>query len=178
LIAEYDPFIVIPMNLLSSSDPFAPKVGDYAVVIHGEKLLPAIVGDGGPTFKVGEASLRIAKEVNPKSTVNNRPESSLKVTYLVFPGSRDDTKGPPDYDKWQAKCEDLVKEIGGLGDGISMHHWEKMLPDPVPPTPPTPPTQPANNPPAPTPPGNPTLPANPAPTPAEGEAATPDKPGQ
>jgi hypothetical protein len=173
LIADYDPFIVIPVNLLSSSDPFAPKVGDYAVVIHGEKLLPAVVGDGGPTFKVGEASLRIAKEVNPKATTYNRPESSLKVTYLVFPGSRDEAKGPPDYDKWQARCEELVKGIGGMGEGVTMHHWEKLLADPAVPTPPPSTVPPVVVPPGANPPG-PTAPppANPAPAPG-GEATPP-----
>ena len=64
LIAEYDPYIVIPINLLTNTtDPYAPRVGDYAVVIHENKIYPAIVGDGGPTFKVGEASLRLAKEL-------------------------------------------------------------------------------------------------------------------
>jgi hypothetical protein len=171
LIADYDPFIVIPVNLLTSSDPFAPKVGDYAVVIHGEKLLPAVVGDGGPTFKVGEASLRIAKEVNPKATTYSRPESSLKVTYLVFPGSRDETKGPPDYDKWQARCEELVKGIGGLGEGVTMHHWEKLLADPAAPVPPAP-TPSVVVPAGTNPPVAPTPPANPAPAPG-GEVAPP-----
>ncbi|MDB6079190.1 MAG: hypothetical protein JWO82_2937, partial [Akkermansiaceae bacterium] len=149
LIADYDPFIVIPINLLNSTDPFAPKVGDYALVIHADKVLPAIVGDGGPTFKVGEASLRIAKEINAKSTPLIRPESSLKVTYLVFPNSRDEPKGPPDYEKWQARCTELVKGIGGLGEGVEIHKWEKLLPDPVPPVPPAPPVVvPPANPPA------------------------------
>ncbi|MDX1681391.1 MAG: glycoside hydrolase family 75 protein, partial [Akkermansiaceae bacterium] len=43
LIAEYDPFIVIPVNLLTSSKSYAPKVGDYAVVIYGDKVYPVIV---------------------------------------------------------------------------------------------------------------------------------------
>ncbi|RYD47739.1 MAG: hypothetical protein EOP85_04900, partial [Verrucomicrobiaceae bacterium] len=46
LIAEYDPFIVIPVDLLRANDAFAPKVGDYAVVISGKKVYPTIVGDG------------------------------------------------------------------------------------------------------------------------------------
>jgi hypothetical protein len=135
LIAEYDPFIVIPVNLLTASDPFAPKVGDYAVVAHGEKLYPAIVGDGGPTFKVGEASLRMAKQINPKASSYSRPESNLVVTYLVFPGSRDETKGPPDYEKWRAKCEELLKEVGGVGSGVELHRWQNLLPDAEPPPP-------------------------------------------
>lgn len=144
LIAEYDPFIVIPVNLLTSGDPFAPKTGDYAVVLHGGKIYPSIVGDGGPTFKVGEASLRMAREINPKASPYSRPVSDLKVSYLVFPGSRDPEKGPPDYEKWRARCEELLGEIGGLGEGYRLHAWEDLLarPDPVPaepePTPPSP----------------------------------------
>ena len=140
LIADYDPFIVIPVNILTSNDPFAPKVGDYAAVIHGGKIYPSIVGDGGPTFKVGEASLRMARELNPKSTPYNRPVSDLKVTYLVFPGSRDAEKGPPDYEKWRQRCHELLGKLGGLADGVQLHTWQDLLPKPAPPevTPPAP----------------------------------------
>jgi hypothetical protein len=131
LIAEYDPFIVIPVNLLGSGDPFAPKVGDYAVVAHGGKLYPSIVGDGGPTFKVGEASLRMARELNPKASPYSRPVSDLKVSYLVFPGSRDPEKGPPDYEKWRQACHTLLQEIGGVGEGVQLHLWADLLPKPA-----------------------------------------------
>lgn len=135
LIAEYDPFIVIPVNLLTaSSDPFAPKVGDYAVVIHGEKVYPCIVGDGGPTFKVGEASLRLAKEINAKASPYSRPESDLTVSYVVFPGSREQKAGPPDYEVWRQKCHELLQEIGGLGNGYQLHQWTDLLPKPEAPT--------------------------------------------
>lgn len=167
LIADYDPFIVIPVNLLSASDPYAPKVGDYAVVVHGEKIYPAIVGDGGPTFKVGEASLRMAKQINPRASSYSRPESDLVVTYLVFPGSREETKGPPDYEKWRTRCDELLKECGGVGAGVELHRWQNLLPDPTPP-PPTPA-------PSPTPAPVPTVPsAGPVPQPAD----TPAAPGQ
>ena len=133
LIAEYDPFIVIPVNIISStSDPFAPRVGDYAVVVSGEKIYPAIVGDGGPTFKVGEASLRMAKEINPKSSPYSRPISDLTISYLVFSGSREAEKGPPDYEKWRQKCHELLNEMGGLGNGYQLHQWADLLPKPAP----------------------------------------------
>lgn len=128
LIAEYDPFIVIPVNLLTNrADSYTPRVGDYAVVIFGKKLYPAIVGDGGPSFKVGEASLRMAKELNPKATPYRRPVSDLSVTYLVFPGTRESKKGPPDYDKWWTRCGELLNEIGGIGKGAKLHMWEDLL---------------------------------------------------
>ena len=133
LIAEYDPFIVIPVNLLTArNDPFAPKVGDFAVVVHGEKIYPAIVGDGGPTFKVGEASLRMARELNPRSSPYSRPVSDLTVSYVVFPGSRDERRGPPDYDKIRQRCHELLGEIGGLGEGYQLHIWKNLLPEPKP----------------------------------------------
>lgn len=133
LIADYDPFIVIPVNILNSTgDPFAPRVGDYVVVIHDKRLFPAIVGDGGPTYKTGEASLRIAKQISPAANPYNRPESDLKVTYLVFPGSREEKREPPDYNKWRDKCLALLGEIGGLGAGFELYHWDNLLPDPAP----------------------------------------------
>ena len=129
LIAEYDPFIVIPVNLLTaSSDPFAPKVGDYAVVIHGEKIYPCIVGDGGPTFKVGEASLRMARELSKSASPYSSPVSDLTVSYVVFPGSREKKAGPPDYEVWRQKCHDLLQEVGGLGNGYVLHQWTDLLP--------------------------------------------------
>ncbi len=133
LIAEYDPFIVIPVNLLTDrSDPFAPKVGDYAVVIYGEKIYPCIVGDGGPTFKVGEASLRMARELNPNASPYSRPVSDLQITYVVFPGSAEDKKGPPDLKLWKERCAQLLTEIGGLGEGYQLHDWVDLLAKPEP----------------------------------------------
>jgi len=146
LIADYDPFIVIPINLLNSNDTFAPKVGDYAVVINGKKIYPAIVGDGGPTFKVGEASLRMCKEINPKADSYSRPVSDLKVGYLVFPGSREEKKSAPDYEKWRQRCHELLGEIGGLGEGYELHQWQDLLPKPTPPAPPAPAPVPAPSP--------------------------------
>jgi hypothetical protein len=135
LIADYDPFIVIPVDILGSSDPYAPKVGDYAVVIFGKKLYPAIVGDGGPTFKVGEGSLRLAREINPKASSYSRPVSDLRVSYLVFPGSREAEKTAPDYEKWRLRCHELLGDIGGVGNGYVLHQWQDLLPKPVPPAP-------------------------------------------
>ena len=132
LIAEYDPFIVIPVNLLTSRKAYAPKVGDYAVVIHEGKIYPAIVGDGGPSFKVGEASLRMAREINENASPYSRPVSDLKVTYLVFPGSREPERGPPDYELWRQRCGELLSGIGGLGEGYQLHSWQCLLPKPEP----------------------------------------------
>jgi hypothetical protein len=131
LIGATDPYIVIPSAFTRGAD--APKVGDYALVIFADAVYPAIVGDVGPNNKAGEASLRIAKQINPLSTPYNRPVSDLKVTYLIFPGTADKPFGPPDLDKLHARCGALVEEIGGAT--VPLHHWENIIPPPPTPTP-------------------------------------------
>ncbi len=136
LIASEDPFIVLPLSVrgYTGVEPFAPQLGDYAVVVSGNRLFPAIVGDYGPREKVGEASLRIAKEINPKATPYARPESDLKISYFIFSGSADKPFGPPDYARWHERCAALLAEVGGTGDGYTLHQWEDRLkpkPDPA-----------------------------------------------
>ena len=135
LIGTTDPYIVMPGAFTRGKD--ATRTGDYALVIFGDGVYPAIVGDIGPNDKVGEASFRIAKQINPQATPYNRPVSDLKVTYLVFPGTADSQFGPPDLEKLSARCQQLVDEIGGTS--VPLHHWENIIPPPPTPTPsPTP----------------------------------------
>jgi len=129
LIASEDPFIVLPLSMrgYAGVQEFAPQLGDYAVVVSGQKLLPAIVGDYGPYEKMGEASLRIAKEINEKATPYVRPESDLEISYFIFAGSAEKPFGPPDYRRWHDRCTELLAEIGGLGEGYVLHQWEDRL---------------------------------------------------
>jgi hypothetical protein len=149
LIGATDPYIVLPLGLGKAD---GGKIGDYALVIFGDRIFPAIVGDIGPSDKAGEASLRIAKEINATATAYNRPVSDLKVTYLVFPGTAETPFGPPDLEKLQARSETLVKEIGGAT--VPLHHWENIIP-PLPSPTPTPTPSPT---PAPSPSGSPASP--------------------
>ena len=151
LIGATDPYIVIPGAFAHGKD--APKVGDYVLVIFADAVYPAIVGDIGPNDKAGEASLRIAKQINALSTPYNRPVSDLKVTYLIFPETADKPFGPPDLDKIQARCQKLVDEIGGTT--VPLHHWENIIPPPPTPTPV----------PSPSPSATPTSPLSPSPSP-------------
>src|SRR5207245_10661581 len=59
LIGTYDPFIVVPGNFTKGPD--AVKVGDYAVVVSGQAIYPANVGDVRPNAKVCEAPSWIGK---------------------------------------------------------------------------------------------------------------------
>ncbi len=129
LIAEADPFIVIPLSFLGRKDQneFGPAIGDYAVIIYGDKLYPAIAGDAGPSWKFGEASLRFAKHLNENASPYNRPISDLEVTYLIFPDSADAVKSAPDLKAWHAKCSELLDGIGGIGDGFELHQWEDFI---------------------------------------------------
>ena len=131
LIGAIDPFIVVPGAFTHAHD--AVKPGDYALVVFGETIYPSIVGDVGPNDKVGEASLRIAKQINALSTPYNRPVSDLKVTYIIFPDTADKPFGPPNLDKLQARCETLAKEIGGAT--VPLHHWENIIPSSPTPSP-------------------------------------------
>lgn len=181
LIAEKDPFVVISLLFrgYGDSNKFTPQIGDYAVVIHEGKIYPAICGDYGPSFKMGEASLLMAKTINPKATPYIRPESDLKVTYLIFPGTAEKTRAPPDMAKWKEQCEKYIGEIGGLGAGYPLHVWEDPFKKPEPP--PTEPIAPGastpgtstpgtSTPGASTPEGTPPTSTTPAPTPPSPEA--------
>jgi Fungal chitosanase of glycosyl hydrolase group 75 len=88
-------------------------------------LYPALLGDVGPSYKIGEASLRICEQLDPRSTPYNRPASDLNITYIVFPGSAEDPPGPPDLKKLYDRCATLLGEIGGYA-GV-LWQWEDLL---------------------------------------------------
>jgi Fungal chitosanase of glycosyl hydrolase group 75 len=148
LISKADPFVVLPGFMLrQGSHPFLPKFGDYVVVIYGGKLYPAIIGDAGPSYKVGEASLRLATQIDTKANAYNRPSSDLNITYLVFPGSAESQPGPPDLRKMHDRCAELLNEIGGYTG--ELWEWQDILATPTPSPSPSP--SPTGTPAAPTP---------------------------
>lgn len=134
LVATTDPYVVMPGSLVTQDNqPFTPRIGDYCVVIYKNTLYPALIGDVGPRDKIGEASYRICKEINPRSTPYNRPVSDLKITYLVFPNSADKPFDAPDLDKIRSHCEQLLNEVGGYKG--ELHVWENLIKPPPTPTP-------------------------------------------
>ena len=173
LIGATDPYIVLPGIFLQSKD--SGKVGDYAVVVYGDQLYPAIVGDVGPSDKVGEASLRIAKEISAAATPYNRPVSDLRVSYLIFPGTAETPFGPPDLEKIHARCEKLVQELGGAS--TPLYRWANLSPTPTPTPSPTPSLSPTATPSpneSPTPMVSPTFAfPTPSPTPSASPESTP-----
>ncbi len=173
LLSRADPFIVVPGFMRrDKSLPFAPQLGDYAAVIYENRIYPAILGDVGPSHKMGEASLRICREINPKSSGYQRAESELKVTYLVFPGTAEPTAGPPNLEAWHAACEKYLQEIGGYQGTLFV--WEDMTAPPPTPTPeptPTPALAPTSES---TPATEPTPTSTPESTPSPASTPTPD----
>lgn len=143
LVAEADPFIVLPGFMMrDKEDPFSPAIGDFALVIYNGKAYPAVVGDAGPSLKIGEASLRICRQINPRASAAAGAVGDLKVAYLVFPGTAAARHTAPDLEAWRTRCEELVNELGGLK--VPVHSWPDLVkpwPTPTPePTPsPTPP---------------------------------------
>ncbi len=138
LISAADPFIVLPGFMVrDGTGPFAPKIGDYAAVIYDGVTYPALLGDVGPSFKMGEASLRLTQQLNPKSSAYSRPVSTLDVTYLVFPGTAETEAGPPDLAVWQTKVGEYLTELGL--SPASVHQWDNVIqPWPTPTPSPTP----------------------------------------
>jgi hypothetical protein len=149
LTGALDPFIVLPGGMLGRSG-IGAAFGDYCIVIVDDVLYPAIVGDAGPMTKVGEASLRLCRQVAPRANGTTRALSDLKATYIVFPGTAEKPFGPPDYEKWRDRCTALLAEFGG--SPAELFTWTDLSKPPVPPVPPAPTT------PAPAPPGAPAAP--------------------
>jgi hypothetical protein len=133
LVGAGDPFIVLPSFMLGKR-PGQPVIGDFAVVLAGGKAYPAVVGDMGPNHKIGEASLRICKEINADAGADRRPVSTPGVVYLVFPGTAVKPFATPDYARWSARCRELWKEFGG-DPAIPWKEWtslEQPWPTPTP----------------------------------------------
>ena len=133
LLAQYDPFIVVPLAMKEGrDDTYRPQPGDYAVVVVGKKVYPAIVGDFGPRDKAGEASLRLGKLINPKADVYARPVTSLGASYIIFPHSKEPEDGPINYERLNSRCRELLQELGGLGEAAEFVEIKDLLaPKPV-----------------------------------------------
>lgn len=162
LVAGADPYVVLPGSLFATRfhSPYAPAIGDYCVVIYGNVLYPAVVGDVGPNNILGESSLRICRQISARADANNRAVEDLKVTYLLFPGTAEKPFEAPNLDKWRTRCDVLLHELGGYGG--QLFAWEDLTKPKPPPATPAPVATPA--------------PATPAPaTPAPAASPTPVK---
>lgn len=120
LVATEDPFVVLPMSWFKVAT--TPGTGDLCAVVYKGKIYPAILGDSGPDTKVGEASLKLAQQLNPKASGTIRATSSVGVTYLFFPGTKL-SSGNLNYAEWRAQIIELLGEIGGVSSEDIVHTW-------------------------------------------------------
>ncbi len=128
LLAEYDSFVVVPLAFKNGGNAdYRPQLGDYAAVVVGNRIFPAIVGDFGPRHKAGEASLRLARLINSKATPFARPVSDLGVSYIIFPGTKEPEHGPIDCNRLNTRVQELLNEMGGLTPSAQFQQVEDLL---------------------------------------------------
>jgi len=80
------PFIVVPPAVVKAVAPIV--MGCMAIVINLKKGLvaQAVVGDRGPTKKIGEASCECADRVGLNSDPNHGGTDEKIIRYIIFPG--------------------------------------------------------------------------------------------
>lgn len=125
LIGSADPFIVLPKFMLDPKNEESARIGDYALVLYQNKLYPAIVGDIGPSSKIGEASLRLCRAIDPRSGADHRPISAPHVTYFIFPKSADLPMTAPNYAHWSDRCHQLWNALGG-SSAMAWQEWTNL----------------------------------------------------
>ncbi|MFH8486967.1 glycoside hydrolase family 75 protein [Streptomyces longisporoflavus] len=88
LSAEWLPYIVVPgASSRWNHTEHGITGGSVAAVIHGDKVLYAVVGDTGPTELIGEASYAAAKALGIRPDPGTGGTDS-GVTYIVFDGPK------------------------------------------------------------------------------------------
>lgn len=106
--AEEVPFVVVPVKVpvkvqgtsLSFQRDTGIGKGDLAVVQWGKHCSFGVVGDAGPWYRIGEASLRTHEDLDNPQCAHPGPPPCKKlrggsgvgigedVTYVIFPGTR------------------------------------------------------------------------------------------
>jgi murein DD-endopeptidase MepM/ murein hydrolase activator NlpD len=121
LKAESLPFVVVPLpSPVWDFRKSGIQGGDLVAMVYGDKYVFGVVGDQGPTKRIGEASYAAAAAlgINPDPL---RGGVNSGVTYVVFPGVR-------------VQPIESISEANRLGE-IKMAAWLGDIQPPV--TPPT-----------------------------------------
>ncbi len=92
------PFIVIPITDEDFRDKTGVNIGDLGVVVYRDKVVPVFVADGGPSFRLGEGSSALFKELGEDRCSKKDREGHCtnyrnfsiedKVLFFVFPKSQ------------------------------------------------------------------------------------------
>ena len=119
--SEQVPFIAFPSRLYTVDEPktdigrlaLGVNLGDYVVVYDMKtgRSCGGLFAEVGPAYKLGEASIRVAKElgVNP-SPKNGGVDATLRIAYVVFPRSFTKFASAP----WPQKPEQVLERAGQL----------------------------------------------------------------
>jgi hypothetical protein len=102
------PYIVLPGNHSAGA-----KLGDFAVVFNHKngKIANAIYADIGPSSKIGEGSIALAKALDIPSSPRTGGVAN-DVMYIVFPGSGNGK--PRSLDDINTEATKHFKEWGGM----------------------------------------------------------------
>lgn len=84
LNAEVDRYIVVPLPLIRAVQKIV--LGCQAFVVYRGICVDAVVGDVGPSRKLGELSIACAEALEIDPNPNNGGVSERVVHYLLFPG--------------------------------------------------------------------------------------------
>lgn len=129
--AEEISFIAFPGKLLSPTGGadverlhIGVNLGDYVIVYHIKKKVftGAIFADVGPRYKLGEASIRVAKNLGVPPSPKNGGEDHCNVMYLIFPRTHETPEWPLTEEAIQEKARELFDAWGGV------EQLEELLP--------------------------------------------------
>ncbi len=138
--AETVPFIAFPGRLFGMDSAksdisrlgLGVNLGDYVIVYDMQtgKSCGAVFADVGPAYKLGEASIRVAKELGVNSSPKNGGvDATLRIAYVVFPRSFTRFQSAP----WPQTPEQVMErarqlfEAWGEDDGSGIERLKRTL---------------------------------------------------
>jgi hypothetical protein len=111
-----DPFIVLPTPMFGRGKTgYTPTMGDYCVVIVGNVLYPAIIGDAGPIAKTGEASLRLCKQHQQQGQSRLPPSQRTQGHLPGFPRLVGSSMG-------STQSREVARALRGIAEGFRRLH--------------------------------------------------------
>lgn len=86
LIAEEVPYIVVPPSVIKKTKGIVMGCRAQVTLLDTQQTIMAVVGDEGPTAKVGEMSVAACERLGLNGNPNNGGISYYGIHYRIFPG--------------------------------------------------------------------------------------------
>lgn len=104
------PYVALPKQMVERG----VRLGDFAVVVRASTgaICHALFADGGPSGKLGEGSIALARALGIACSPKNGGTEKRDVIYLVFPGSR--AGWPLTIEQINANASRLFTQWGGM----------------------------------------------------------------